>query len=262
VTGLLAAAACGAAALSRDELLARYAEGAAYFRQGNEAAAAAPDRARELFRQAAMHFESLIREGGIRNGRLYYNLGNAYFRMDDIGRAILNYRRALQYLPNDLNVRQNLAYARARRLDSFREEEHRRVLKTLLVFHYDLTRRVRAHLFAFAFAFAWAFLAVSLFSRRRVWRWAAGISAAVALTMVTSLVAESAALASRQPGVVVAREVVARKGDSTTYEPTFTEPLHAGTEFAVLEDRGDWLNVRLPDGKTCWLPAGSTELVR
>jgi hypothetical protein len=62
--------------------------------------------------------------------------------------------------------------------------------------------------------------------------------------------------------VVVQGEVVARKGDSDAYEPSFREPLHAGTEFALLERRQDWHHVQLADGRRCWIPSASAELVR
>jgi hypothetical protein len=76
------------------------------------------------------------------------------------------------------------------------------------------------------------------------------------------LLAESLILKNRRPGVIVAEEVVARKGDSETYEPSFQEPLHAGTEWTLVERRGDWFHVELPDSRRCWLPADSVELVR
>ena len=59
-------------------------------------------------------------------------------------------------------------------------------------------------------------------------------------------------------GVVVSPEVIARKGNSETYDPAFTEPLVAGTEFTVLERRREWLQVRIQDSGTGWLPDRDT----
>jgi len=47
-----------------------------------------------------------------------------------------------------------------------------------------------------------------------------------------------------------------------TYEASFKDPLHAGTEFVLVEQRNDWLHVELPDGRRCWLPAQAAGLVR
>ena len=60
----------------------------------------------------------------------------------------------------------------------------------------------------------------------------------------------------------MAEEVTARKGDSTSYEASFQDPLHAGAEFLLVEERNDWVHVELPDGRRCWLPAQSIAMVR
>jgi hypothetical protein len=64
------------------------------------------------------------------------------------------------------------------------------------------------------------------------------------------------------PGVIITQKVVARKGNSESYKKSFKDPLHAGTEFNLLKHRGNWLQVELPDARTCWLPATDVELVR
>ena len=62
-------------------------------------------------------------------------------------------------------------------------------------------------------------------------------------------------------GVVVEREVIARQGNGFIYDNAFTSPLHAGTEFSVIEQRGEWCYAKLLNGDTCWLPENSVELV-
>ena len=86
--------------------------------------------------------------------------------------------------------------------------------------------------------------------------------AIIAALLLTSLASEAIQHQRIRPGVIVNRQVVARKGDSETYEKSFTEPLHAGTEFKLLESRPDWLEIELADGRTCWVPINSAELVR
>ncbi|MEZ4551129.1 MAG: hypothetical protein R2860_12620 [Desulfobacterales bacterium] len=51
------------------------------------------------------------RPGNVENGKLYYNIGNIYFKTKDIGRFILNYKKAEQYIGNDINYAKNLAFA-------------------------------------------------------------------------------------------------------------------------------------------------------
>jgi hypothetical protein len=59
---------------------------------------------------AAQLYQQLV-DADIRNADLYYNLGNAYFQMDDMGRAILNYTRAQRLAPRDDSIKANLDLA-------------------------------------------------------------------------------------------------------------------------------------------------------
>ena len=83
----------------------------------------------------------------------------------------------------------------------------------------------------------------------------------VACALLASLLVDSVAAHRRPVGVIVAEEVAARKGDGEIYETAFSTPLHAGTEIVLREDRGGWYFVEIPDGRTCWIPARSVEMV-
>jgi len=61
--------------------------------------------------------------------------------------------------------------------------------------------------------------------------------------------------------VVLEHEVVGRKGDSTTFEPTFKEPLHMGAEFKLVEERKGWLHIELADGRRCWIPESAAGII-
>jgi tetratricopeptide (TPR) repeat protein len=209
-----------------------------------------------------MRFERIVDDGGVRNGRLYYNIGNAWFRMGDLGRAILHYRRALLYTPNDPNLQQNLAYARSKRRDRVEPKAETRVLRTLFFWHYDLAARTRLMLFAVAFGAVWVLAARMLFRRGTALRWGCFVAVGLSVLLLGSLTIEAAVSSRTVAGVVLADEAVARKGDAETYQASFKEPLHAGTEFDVVEDRGEWLQVDLADGRRCWLPRQSVGLVR
>ena len=87
------------------------------------------------------------------------------------------------------------------------------------------------------------------------------VSGIVAALLLGSLAVEAAVASRQEAGVVLSQQVVARKGDGASYEPSFEDPLHAGTEFLLIETRGDWRHIELPDGRRCWIPANSADLV-
>jgi tetratricopeptide (TPR) repeat protein len=256
------ATALRAESLDEAQVADLYTQAKDFFRQANELAAASPEQAEDLYRKAAMRYERILREGGIQNGKLYYNLGNVYFRLKDLGRAILNYRRAEQYIPNDPNLKQNLDYAREKRLDDIEEKQETKVLKTLFFWHYDLSTKGRIIIFSVCSMLLWTAAVIRIFSRASYLRWCITVSFILSLFLAGSLMAEEVSLRTTHPGVVISREVVARKGNSETYEPSFKDPLHSGTEFMLIEDRGSWYQIELADARTCWVQSKDVALVR
>lgn len=248
--------------LTRGEAEETFRQANALFRQANDASAKDPAAAHNLYTQAAMRFERLAGEGGIRNGTIYYNLGNTYFRLGDLGRAILNYRRARLLSPGDPDLNRNLEEARSRRADRIVEPEPQLILKTLFFWHYDVPLRWKRGLFLACWLLLWGFAAFSLFARRGALKWAMAAAGVLSALWLGSLIVDQVALVRDRSGVVIASEVTARKGDGEAYQPSFQEPLHAGAEFTLLSKRPGWWGVRLPDGRDCWVPESSAALVR
>lgn len=61
------------------------------------------------YEQCVTVYEDLITRG-IKNSTVYYNLGNAYYRNQNIGKAVLNYERAYRLSPQDDDIRFNLEF--------------------------------------------------------------------------------------------------------------------------------------------------------
>lgn len=237
-------------------------EGNELFQQANELSVEDPEKAKDLYLKSALRFERITRDGDIENGKIYYNIGNAYFRADDIGRAILNYRRAEQFTPNDPNIQQNLSYARKRRKDDLDETEETKVLQTLLFWHYDFSFSQRFTFFVTVFLTLWAATTTRIFLKRPFLKWIIGTTAILSVVLGASLITESRTIQNKRPGVIISDEIIARKGNSESYEASFQEPLHAGTEFTLIESRKNWLHVELTDGRQCWLPEIAVSMVR
>ena len=259
---LLSAFPAMAAKVAERELQEAFHNANALFRQANDLSSTDPHGARERYAQAALQFEFLIRQGGVKNGHIYYDLGNTYFLMGDLGKAILNYKRARLLIPGDQDLARNMEYVRSRRMDKIVEGEPQLVLKTLLFWHYDIPIGKKRLFFVFLSSLFWLLAAAAIVLKRPVFRWPLVVTGALALLLLGSLAVDQWALLTDRSGVILSQEVVARKGDGETYEPAFQEPLHAGTEFTLVEKRPGWWNVRLADGRSCWLPESAAEMVR
>lgn len=232
------------------------------FRRANELRTSDPGQAAELYRRAALRYERLLAERGISNSKLYCNLANAYFQAGDIGRAILNYRKAERLDPGDRNVQRNLAFARTKRSDRLDPASAGQALKTLLFWHFEWSKGVRVRIFVAAWVLMWAVLVLRRFGQRWAPREIAAGTALAVLLLAGSMAYQSLDEARSVAGVIVSPDTVARQGDGRGYEPAFLEPLHAGTEFSVLEERPGWCHVELPDGRVCWLDAGDIAFLR
>ena len=231
-------------------------QAASFFRQANENDN--PDQARQLYSKALLRYEKLARE--IENGKLYYNIGNVYFRLDDLGRAIVNYRKAEQLIPDDPNLRQNLDFALDKRQDRIEPMQEEELLRTLFFWHYDLTSSARVKIFAGFYIFFWGLAGLAYATPKTMPKWPVILSLLISLCLGGSLLLDRAKN-DLSRGVLVAPEVLARKGDSTSYQPSFQAPLHAGTEFTILEERNSWLHVELEDGRQCWVDTDSAEKI-
>ena len=248
--------------LSEDERSRLCQEAEQFFTEGLELSRdGKKTEAAEALDKAAARYERAASDASFANGKLFYNLGNVYFMKDDLGRAILNYRKAERYLPFDKKLQDNMAFARSRRVDVIEEHEQKRVMKTLFFLHYDLPLVWREGILLIGFALFWAALSALRWHKAGWLRWVAGLSCIVAAVFGVSVWLSYREL--HQPSaVIVAKEATAYKGGSKAYDKSFEKPLHAGTEVTVTDDNGGWVEIRLGNGETGWLPKDDVGIVQ
>ncbi len=231
-----------------------------YFQKANSAKG--EDQAKELYEKAILSFNKIIDDGNVKNAKLYYNLANAYFLDGNIGKAILNYRRAQKLDSSDENITKNLAFARSKRIDNVPVNAEKKVLRTLFFWHYDFSMKTKFVLTCVFFGILC--LSGSIAIRRGL----AGpltvvivICGLLTILFFTSVVIESGSRGTIIYGVITAKEVVARQGDGQNYPPSFKDSLHEGTEFQLLEKRPQWYHIELTDKSTAWIPSDAAELI-
>ena len=191
--------------------------------------------AHALLDESIAGYQRIVREGRIRNSAIYYNLANAHMLKGDLGRAILNYRRAQALNPGDVNLAANLASARQRVTPRIAPATEGRVLRTLLFWHYDLSAQARFLIFAISFGALWivALLRIALLAPNWAW-WGIAALAIASGASLSSLLVDRAEQLEPREAVITASNLVGRKGpDAAAYEPSFTEPLGAGVEVRI-----------------------------
>jgi len=249
-----------AARISKEQVYSLFSQANENFRQANSVRDM--EKAKRLYEEAILAFERLIEEGQVKNAKLYYNLGNAYFLKGNIGKAILNYRRAEKLDSSDANIQKNLTFARSKRIDKVATKTEKRVLQTLFFWHYDFPIKTKFLLSCIFLGIVCICAAgIIWFGRSAPLVAPAIICAILAICLFLSLVIESRTQAGRICGVITIKEIVARQGDGRNYSPSFKDPLHEGTEFDILDSRPGWLHIKLFDDSDGWIPEASAELI-
>lgn len=226
-----------------------FAQGDAEFSKANQ------EYAQGHFKEAIANYEALIRDGQW-SANLFYDLGNAYFRTGDFGRAILNYERALALEQHHPEAAANLQIAR--------DEVHALELQPSWPERYLQFASVNQYSIAAAVAFwvAALCLAALIFTPRRS-------AAMISLLLVMVVVFAGAMFATwqlerggkgRALAIVTGKDVQARLATADTSNAVLALP--PGSEIKVLSTRGDWIYAALPNNLRGWIAAKNAEQVR
>lgn len=215
-----------------------------------------PYQAEELYRQSAAALESLI-DSGIRNAPIEYNLGNVYFRLKDLGRAILHYRGAQAIDPTDDRIAANLAYARQRVEPAISASGEDQLLSRLAFWTRSTSRQARFWIAALASAAGWAGLFVWLLRRNRAIFALSALAILVGLANAATVVIELRSESSTPAAVVSRPNTVLHQGRGKNYDPVLRQPLGPGVEVVILAERGDWCEVQLANRQSGWIPSDS-----
>jgi tetratricopeptide (TPR) repeat protein len=213
------------------------------------------------YAEAAARYEEIV-AGGIADGRVYYNLGNAYFKAGQIGKAILNYERARRLLPRDDDIRANLSFAQA-------QVQGGPKLPAAGALSERIGRLVAGSTPNELAWIAWGMYLVvvglgllALLSARA--RRPALIAAAVAGSLLIAALAGLGAGVYDQEivdhAVVVAGPAPVYSGPGQSYMLEIT--LGEGSEVVLEERRGEWCRLRLAGDLQGWAACESIESVR
>ncbi|MEE2737520.1 MAG: hypothetical protein VX435_04805, partial [Planctomycetota bacterium] len=220
------------------------------------------DERLERFYQSELLFRKLCQPGEsdfgipINNPDLQVNIGNAALGAERLGSAILAYRRALIMQPTHHRAGQNLAHVRTLLPAWLPKPEVDSIIAATF----------RLPLFSSGIVDQWiaivCFLLASTAVGLRVAYPHRGFTVAVWITLSLWISLMGLLGFSKPPfdanlAVVVVPEVIARSADSSNAPSSLPGPLPAGTELSMMEQRGDWLRVRLFDSSDVWVTRSS-----
>lgn len=205
------------------------------------------------YEEAIKAYDEIIANGEA-SVALYFNLGNAHYKLNHIAPSIYNYEKALQLAPNDSDVKNNIEFARNMAMDAIEPVTHTGLSKTInsiiATFNYD-TWGVFAivGMVLFAICFLCYYYSVSSLSKR--------ILFAVAIVFVCGSIAsvvfaynQRASLLNTRYGIVFSEEAPVRSEPNLRGDASFV--LHEGTKAEILENFQEWYKIEIADGKQGW----------
>ena len=213
--------------------------------------------------QSALENYLKIEESGYESYKLYYNIGNAYFKLDQIGKAILYYEKALKLDPSGADAQNNLQIARLYTLDKI-DQVPEFVLATW-------TKGVRNLLSSNA----WGYVSLALFAVVLVllllFKFASTTGArklSFVLACVVFLFSICALLfsvslkrnaTSEDSAIVMVPVSNIKSAPNSTGNNLFI--LHEGSKVQILEQAGKWCRVEIADGRQGWMQMGDVEVI-
>jgi tetratricopeptide (TPR) repeat protein len=196
-------------------------------------------------------YESLIQDG-VRNGYLFYNLGNAYIRMGKTGLAILNYVRAQNLIPRDENLVANLKFAIQQTQDKI-EAPHLGTLNILFFWVKDFSLSELLY-FSICLNFVfWCTLALWMFFPYL--KIARNTLLFILMLSFISIAVKIKNESDLKLGVILSEKVEVKSGRSLDTITLFQ--LHEGALVNIVGKHDNWLEVRLNDKQKGWVPQNS-----
>ena len=214
------------------------------------------------YMQAIRDYEELLKKGP--SVELYYNLGNAYYRTDNITRAVLNYERALLLSPGDDDIRFNLQMARSKTIDKITPKSE----MFFVTWYKSLVNFTSidgwANTAIVSIAIALLLILCYLFGKKILIRKAGfyGAMFFVLLFIASNIFAyEQRRILTRRTGAIITSTSAALK-KTPVVNSEYNTIIHEGSRVEIIDDTmKDWKLVELEDGREGWIQSSQMERI-
>lgn len=200
------------------------------------------------YKAAAQSFEA-IATLGVKNPDLFYNIGNAYLKSDDLGHAVLWYERARRLAPRDPDLLFNLAHAQGLVKDKIESSLN---VTDILFFWQGLISLKWLQFLALGsslFFFLWA--GVLQYKQKKVFSGTGTLIFILFCFLFLVVCLETHRIRADHEAVIVSQTVTVRSGTMETATPLFD--LHAGTKVKVFGEKPGYLKIQVAKGKMGWV---------
>lgn len=203
----------------------------------------------------AIELYQQIKDKGNVSSELYYNLGNAYYKLNKVASTIYNYEKALKLNPSNTDARNNLVFAKRLTLDRIEalpksafQRFNEKILQKLsynnwatLAILFSILGSVLFLLFYFA----------NISSKKRLFFIISMVSFLLLIVSLTITYQQYKQSKNNIEGIIFTNEVSVQNEPTKNSDEAFT--LHEGTKVLILDTVDNWKKIKLADGKIGWL---------
>ena len=226
-----------------------FAQNESLFSEANQA------YADENYEVAISKYQKVLADG-FSSKAIYYNLGNAHYKLNNVGPSVYYYEKALMLDPSDTDIQNNLVFAKQMTIDAIDDVPKTGVSK----FVNNIIGKLSVNGWAWMAVFgAIAFVILMLlyyFSsaslKKRLYFIGGFLGLIICIFSVVFAFQQQGVQENREFGIIFPEEVTVRSEPNARAEQLFL--LHEGTKARILDDFDQWRKIELADGKQGWLP--------
>ncbi len=192
------------------------------------------------------------------NGKLYYDIGNTFFQLEEYPEAILYYYRAQKLRPTDDKIHSNLSLAQSKL--TLTSEKENSAFDWLFFFHRHFSLPERLQLFSLGTFVTFLLFSLYLWFPKR-FIYAAAVAALVAT--VPFLLSVSYTYAFSPIEAVMVKSSLLYRDAGEQYAKVQPEPIPSGLKVQILDltSAGKWLKIRTDDGTVGFVPDESIRTI-
>jgi len=224
-------------------------------------------QANQLYREknyegAIVLYDSIVRSG-YSSAELFFNLGNAHFKLGHLAPAILSYERAKKISPSDKDIDFNLRIANLRvvdRVEPLPELFFVRWVKNLVIKHSsDGWAKLAMLMMWAALAFGAVFIFVNHLPAKRIGFFAALVALLISLSSALLAYSQYNYQRTSDSAIVFVKNVYIKSAPDPQSTDLFI--LREGIKVQLLESEGEWQKIQLADGKVGWMKKDGLEII-
>ena len=215
------------------------------------------------YKTAVIKYEQILSDQKQASAEVYFNLGNAYFKLSDYPNALLNYERSLRLNPDDEDVRFNISLANQRIEDKIEAVPELFYKRWFTSFRSMAGADTWGFLFLLFFAVSAACFYLYVLGKTVASRKLGFYSGISTLLVSILFLFFGISMFNKQThhneAIVFSGSVSVKSSPVESGTGLFV--IHAGTKVSLTDELGDWVKIRLADGNEGWLPLADLEKI-